>query len=148
MPTETIDSLDDALKPMVLRVVAQNALLLGRIDELLAQNAKAQAQNAQFLVRIAEREAKLGGPPKTPDNSSLPPSSAKKANGADVSAQKKARKGRPGVARALTENPDVTRDIYAERCGCGAALLQEGQELAPSDSFRPNTQPSISVRRA
>ena len=130
MPTETIDSLDDALKPMVLRVVAQNALLLGRIDELLAQNAKAQAQNAQLLVRIAELEAKLGMPPKTPDNSSLPPSSAKKANGADASAQKKARKGRPGVARALAENPDVTRDIYAERCGCGAALLQEGQELA------------------
>ena len=130
MPPETIDSLDDDLKPMVLRIVAQNASLLGRIDELLAQNAKVHAQNVQLLSRIAELEAKLGGPPKTPDNSSLPPSSAKKANGGDTSAEKKRRKGRPGVARALAENPDVTRDIYAERCGCGAALSRAGQELA------------------
>ncbi len=28
---------------------------------------------------------------------------------------KKARKGHPGAARALAENPDATRDIYAER---------------------------------
>jgi transposase len=43
---------------------------------------------------------------------------------------KKARKGHPGAARALAENPDVTRDIYAERCACGAALAEAGQELA------------------
>ena len=47
MPPETIDSLDDDLKPMVHRIVAQNASLLGRIDELLAQNAKVHAQNTQ-----------------------------------------------------------------------------------------------------
>jgi transposase len=39
-------------------------------------------------------------------------------------------KGRPGVARALAENPDVTRDIYAERCVCGAAPAEAGQEVA------------------
>ena len=61
MPPETIDSLDDDLKPMVLRIVAQNASLLGRIDELLAQNAKVHAQNVQLLSRIADLEAKLGG---------------------------------------------------------------------------------------
>src|SRR5207344_2044350 len=32
--------------------------------------------------------------------------------------------------RALAENPDATRDIYAERCTCGAALEEAGQELA------------------
>ena len=42
----------------------------------------------------------------------------------------KARKGHPGAARALAENPDATRDIYAERCACGAALAEAGQELA------------------
>ncbi len=31
MPPETIDSLDDDLKPMVLRIVTQNASLLARI---------------------------------------------------------------------------------------------------------------------
>jgi transposase len=32
--------------------------------------------------------------------------------------------------RALAENPDATRDIYAERRACGAALEEAGQELA------------------
>jgi transposase len=44
-----------------------------RIDELLVQ---VKALNA----RIAELEANCGGPPKTPDNSSLPPSRGQKAN--------------------------------------------------------------------
>lgn len=64
MPPETLDSLDETLKPMVLRIVAQNAALLGRIDELLEQNKA-------LLDRIAKLEAKLEIPPKTPDNSSV-----------------------------------------------------------------------------
>ena len=123
MAPETLDSLDDDLKPMVLRIVEQNASLLGRIDELLAQIAKLNAH-------IAKLEAKLGEPPKTPDNSSLPPSRGQKANVANATPEKKARKGRPGVARTLCENPDVTHDVYAERCGCGAALSPADQILA------------------
>ena len=73
MAPETLDLLDDKLKPVLLQIVAQNVSLLGRIDELLAQNAS-------LLARIAELEAKLGTPPKTPDNSSLPPSHGQKAN--------------------------------------------------------------------
>jgi hypothetical protein len=49
---------------------------------------------------------------------------------------KKARKGRPGAARALAEDPDATCDIYAERCGCGAALEEAGQEVKLSISSR------------
>jgi transposase len=89
------------------------ASLLVRIDELLAQ---VKALNA----RIAE----LGQPPKTPDNSSLPPSRGQKAS------TEPPRKSRPGVTRKLAEKPDVTRRIYAERCGCGAVLGAAGQELA------------------
>src|SRR4030088_3120715 len=63
------------------------APLLARIDRLLAQ---VRALNA----RIAEFEAKRGGPPKTPDNSSLPPSRGQKAN-AEPPAVKRRRKGRP-----------------------------------------------------
>jgi len=122
MAPETFDSLDDDLKPMVLRIVEQNASLLGRIDDLLAQIAKLNAH-------IAKLEAKLGEPPKTPDNSSLPPSRGQKTNAAAGASEKKRRKGRPGVARALVENPDATRDVYAERCGCGAALSPADQEL-------------------
>jgi transposase len=116
MAPEKLDSLDaDSLKPLVQQ-------LLTRIDELLAQ---IKAQNA----RIAELEAKLGQPPKTPDNSSLPPSRGQKAN-AKLPAVKTPRKGRPGVARTLAENPDATRRVYAERCTCGTVLDEVGQELA------------------
>jgi transposase len=105
-----LDSLDaDSLKPLVQQ-------LLMRIDELLAQNKA-------LLARVAELEAKLVQPPKTPDNSSLPPSRGQKAN-AEPPAIKPPRKGRPGVTRKLAENPDVTRRFYAERCACGAVLAR------------------------
>ena len=95
--------------------------LLSKIDELLDQNKA-------LLARIAELEAKLGAPPKTPANSSLPPSRGQKAN-ADATSKKR-RKGRPGVARALCPNPDVTRDIFAARCACGAAVSPVDQVLS------------------
>src|SRR4026208_217658 len=116
MAPEKVDSLDaDSLKPLVQQ-------LLTRIDELLAQ---IKAQNA----RIAELEAKLGQPPNTPDTPARPPARGQKANAEPV-APKLPRKGRPGVARALADNADVTRRFYAERCGCGAVLDAAGQDLA------------------
>jgi transposase len=118
-----LDSLDaDSLKPLVQQ-------LLVRIDDLLAQNGDLLAQIAALNARIAELEAKLGQPPRTPDNSSLPPSRGQKAN-AEPPATKPQRKGRPGVARKLAENPDATRRFYAERCRCGAVLDAAGQDLA------------------
>jgi len=115
MRPEPIDSRDDTdgMKPLVVS-------LLGKIDDLLAQNKT-------LLARIAELEAKLGQPPKTPDNSSLPPSRGQKANAAEAAPKKQNRKSRPGVARALSANPDETRDVYAKRCACGAALSKADQ---------------------
>ncbi len=49
-------------------------------------------QIATLQARVAELEAKLGGPRKTPDNSSLPPSQGQKAN----RAQDKTRQPRKG----------------------------------------------------
>ena len=109
MAPETVDSLDaENLKPLVLQ-------LLVRIDDLLAQNKT-------LLSRIAELEAKLGQPPKTPTNSSLPPARGQKANVPAPSREKQGRKGRPGVARALCADPDETREVYADKCVCGAGL--------------------------
>jgi transposase len=96
---------------------------------LVQQNAELLAEIKRLLTRIAELEARLGQPPKTPDNSSLPPSRGQKAN-AEPPAARPQRKGRPGVTRKLTETPDVTRRFYAERCACGAVLGQAGQDLA------------------
>ena len=57
----------------------------------------AQAAQIEVLTRrVAGLEARLGQPPKTPDNSSLPPSRGAKPNLAQRGKPK--RKGRLGVA--------------------------------------------------
>src|SRR3984885_9438788 len=76
MPPEKIDSLADDVKPLVLELLRQNSGLTVRVNELLAQNKV-------LLARIAELEALHGKPPKTPDNSSLPPSRGQKGNVAE-----------------------------------------------------------------
>ena len=124
MPPEGIDSLDaKSLKGLVLS-------LLAKIDKLFEQNTKLLEQNSALLARIAELEGRAGKPPKTPKNSSLPPSSGQKANVARTSTKKKCRKGHPGVARELCPNPDATRDFFAERCDCGGKVPLKGQVLA------------------
>ena len=85
MPPGGIDWLNaDSLKGLVLS-------LLAKIDDLCEQNKV-------LLARIAELEGRAGKPPKTPTNSSLPPSSGQKANVANATT-KKGRKGHPGVTR-------------------------------------------------
>ena len=98
------------------------ALLALSRDELialiLAQQAQIEAQAQQIsalIARIGDLEAKLATPPKTPDNSSLPPSKGQKANLPDP-ANKPPRPGRPGVARALAEHPDTTIEATLAAC--------------------------------
>ena len=108
-----IDSLDgDGMKALTHALFEQIRLLA--------------EQNAALQARVAELEARLDGPPKTPDNSSLPPSSGQKANRREP--KKKSRKGRPGVARVLCADPDQVRDIFAERCAdCGTSVAASDQ---------------------
>src|SRR5271166_2552714 len=95
------------------------------IELILAQHAQIEAQAQQIGVltaRIAELEAKLASPPKTPDNSSLPPSKGQKPNLPDP-AKKPPRPSRPGVARALSEHPDRTIETTLVACPhCDHAL--------------------------
>src|ERR1700741_4190087 len=106
MPPEKIDSLNaDNLKSLVLSLLARidglsdkNNSLQARIDELLKQIST-------LLARIAELEARAGKPPKTPTNSSLPPSSGQKANVQEASATNKSRKGRPGWRASSVPTP-------------------------------------------
>jgi transposase len=76
------------------------------------------ARVEELCVRVAELEAKLGLPPKTPDNSSTPPSQGRKAPGETT----KKPKGKPhaGAHRPLHPNPTSKRDLFAASCQhCG-----------------------------
>jgi len=96
-------------------------------EELIALGLAQAAQIEELTRRIAELEAKLGGPPKTPDNSSTPPSQARKPNRAERRAANK-RKRRPGVFRALAPDPDRIIESVAERCPhCEHALTPADQ---------------------
>ncbi|MBA2702414.1 MAG: IS66 family transposase [Blastocatellia bacterium] len=74
----------------------------------------------EFLTtRVAELEAKLGLPPKTPDNSSTPPSQGRKASGEVMN--KPERKAHVGAHRPLHPNPAHKREVMASSCQhCGA----------------------------
>jgi Transposase IS66 family. len=88
------------------------AALVARVEALVAQNAS-------LVARIAELEAKLGLPPKTPDNSSVPPSKGQKPS--EPSAPKGKAKPHAGAHRPLHPNPTARRDVFASTCqGCGA----------------------------
>ena len=66
------------------------------------------AQVQALTARVAELEARPGVPPKTPDNSSLPPSQGKKPNRGDRPARTGPRRGslgRKGGGRLLAEAP-------------------------------------------
>jgi transposase len=96
-------------------------------EELIALVLAQAAQIEELTRRIAALEAKLGGPPKTPDNSSVPPSQGRKPNRAARRAAKK-RKRRRGAFRALAPHPDRIVASVAERCPhCDHALTAADQ---------------------
>ncbi len=97
-------------------------------DDLVSLILTQAQQISTLTVRIAELEAKLAAPAKTPDNSSVPPSKGQKPNLPDA-ASKKPRASRPGVARALAEHPDVASVLQQGRIR-PAALPSAGQ-IAP-----------------
>lgn len=84
------------------------------------------AENAALKERLARLEEKLGLPPKTPDNSSTPPSRGAKSSGGT----EPARKGKPhkGSHRELHPEPTRTIEVTAEACGhCGANVTGTDQ---------------------
>jgi len=100
------------------------ALVLAQMEQLQQIQVLAE-QNAALAARVAELEARLSIPPKTPGNSSLPPSKGQKTNKPEKA--KKERKGRPGVARKLAENPDHVREVLADTCP------ERGKAASPND---------------
>ena len=78
--------------------------LWAQVQALTTQAQFLTAQVTTLQGRVAELEAKLGVPPKTPDNSSLPPSRGKRPNRGDRPARNGPRRGsigRKGGGRLL-----------------------------------------------
>jgi transposase len=86
-----------------------------------------------LTAQVADLEARLGTPPKTPDNSSVPPSAGQKANRSDTPKRTKPRQGslgRKGGGRALVETPDETVIARPVCCAhCQAVLDAADQRL-------------------
>jgi transposase len=83
-----------------------------------------------LLERVAVLEAKLNQPPKTPGNSSLPPSRGQKANRPSRPKRPRRKRKGPGVTRELAPDPDRVVDCHAHACAhCGTAVTAEPQTL-------------------
>jgi transposase len=86
-----------------------------------------------LMAQVADLEARLGTPPKTPDNSSVPPSAGQKANRSDTPKRTKPRLGslgRKGGGRDLVEHPDKTVIARPACCAhCQATLHEADQKL-------------------
>ena len=122
--TPAFDSSDkDA---MIATLMARNEVLVARIEVLVA--------------RVAELEAKLGLPPKTPDNSSLPPSKGQKPS--ETSKAKDKAKPHAGAHRPLHPNPTSKRDVLAFACeACGTDVSAVPQ--SPIESYDRIEIPAI-----
>ena len=107
----------------------KDALIVALWQSLEATQRRLEAAER----RIAELEAKLGDPPKTPDNSSLPPSKGQKSNRMEKAARSQPRAGsvgRKGGGRPLSRAPDTTVTAKATRCvHCQATLRDADQVL-------------------
>jgi BMFP domain-containing protein YqiC len=91
--------------------------------------------------RIAELEARLAEPGKTPDNSSLPPSKGQKPNQPEKTKRAGPRQGslgRRGGGRPLALLPDETVTAKAPSCThCRATLTEADQVLGAPSIFEP-----------
>src|SRR3954471_21441459 len=106
-----------------LTVVEKDALivsllpLVGRLEAALAR-----------IAELEKRLAKFEGPPKTSDNSSLPPSKGQKPD--RPAGDKPPRKSRPGFGRALEPNPDRVVDARLDRTADAAACVRSHRVAA------------------
>lgn len=126
MTREALDSLDrESLIRLVLAQAEMIAALTKHVEVLTAANSTLSA-------RVGELEAKLGLPPKTPDNSSIPPSKGHKPS-APTPPKPKANP-HAGAHRPPHPDPTERRDVFALRCeGCGIDV--SGAPQRPCESY-------------
>lgn len=105
----------------------KDALIVALFQQLAAAEARIAAQDAR-IAALEARIDELTRPPKTPDNSSKPPSQGQKQDTPATGAKPPPRKSRPGVGRPLHPNPDRQIDRKLSACPiCDAAFPEASQ---------------------
>jgi transposase len=94
---------------------AKDALIAALTARLALADERIAAQEARILALEARLDA-LSRPPKTPGNSSKPPSQGHKQDRPTSGTDRTPRKSRPGVGRVLHPNPD--REIERPLATC------------------------------
>lgn len=131
-------------KAALIRLVVSQAEVIGRFESVLARVGVLEAENAALRARIVELEARLGLPPKTPDNSSTPPSLGRKGSADSAGVNK----GKPhaGAYRALHDNPAFRLERLADVCQhCGtdvSGVVQSVHETYDHIEF-PRIVPAV-----
>jgi transposase len=91
---------------------------------LFRQLAAAEARIAALEARVDD----LTGPPKTPDNSSKPPSQGQKQDTHAAGVDRPPRKSRPGAGRWLHPNPDREIDRRLVSCPKCETMFPEASQ--------------------
>jgi transposase len=122
------DALIAELLGRVDALTRQVEALSARVRELESENATLRAENAALRDENTALREKLKGPPKTPDNSSTPPSRGQKAN--EEQGRRPKAKPHAGAHRPLHPNPTRKRDVLADACPhCRADVSKVAQSV-------------------
>jgi len=129
-------------KERVARLESQFALLLQEVDVLKAENAELRAELAKYRK-----------PPKTPNNSSLPPSRERYRKPYPKRGKSErptgGQPGHEGHHHPFAE-PDVIEPVYpsvCEHCGCQELSPLEGYEESRQEVKLPPLKPVVTEHR-
>ena len=121
------DALAGLSREELLALLAEQAEVIGRQREELAEREAAIERRDEQIRALEEELAQFRRPAKTPANSSMPPSRGQQANRVAGRRRKPGpKRGHVGVSRVRSV-PDVVIECRPSTCaGCGEALPQLG----------------------
>jgi transposase len=128
-----------------LSVAEKDALILALSTQLATVQATIAAQEAR-IAGLEARLEQLTQPPKTPANSSKPPSQGQKRDRSKSDGERPPRKSRPGVGRTLHPDPDPDRVVDATLTHCPKCLArfpdaaQSPQQVYTGSKFRRSSR--------
>ena len=120
------EGLERLSREELLELLRQQAEVIGRQQEELAEREVAIERRDAKIRELEEELAQFRRPAKTPENSSVPPSRGQKANRGGGRRKLGPKRGHVGASRVRSE-PDMVIECRPRTCaGCGQALSQSG----------------------